>query len=55
MLDGPRGFVRWRELADRWHDVEGAGHVERYGLVVHSLRRPVRDRAPAPRFAVSLA
>jgi len=55
VLDGPRGFVRWRELAERWHDVDGPAHVERYGLVVHSLRRPVRGRAPAPRLAIPLA
>lgn len=50
-LAGARGFVTWRELAERWHDVEGTAqrHVHRYGLVVWSARAP--RRSPAMRFA----
>lgn len=41
-VERKRGFVRWRDLAERWHDIEGHArrHVERYGLAVWSARRP---------------
>ncbi|MDX2086452.1 MAG: C39 family peptidase [Kofleriaceae bacterium] len=46
-LERERGFLRWRDLDERWHDIEGRArhHVERYGLAVWSARRsrPARD------------
>ncbi|MEJ7596761.1 MAG: C39 family peptidase [Kofleriaceae bacterium] len=35
-LHRSRGFLGWRELAARWHDVEGRDdhQVDRYGLVI---------------------
>jgi predicted double-glycine peptidase len=35
-LHRSRGFLPWRELAERWHDVEGRedDRVERYGLAI---------------------
>lgn len=35
-LHRSRGFLGWRELAERWHDVEGRddAQVERYGLAI---------------------
>jgi predicted double-glycine peptidase len=48
-LPGARGFLAWRELGARWHDIEGRArqHVFRYGLAVSGRRAPrlVRVRA----------
>ena len=35
-LHRSRGFLSWRALGERWHDVEGRDehHVERYGLAI---------------------
>jgi predicted double-glycine peptidase len=35
-LHNARGFLTFEELAERWHDIEGADqhHVERYGVAI---------------------
>jgi predicted double-glycine peptidase len=48
VLAGVRGFLGWRALDDRWHDVEGPRriHVPRYGLEAwRAGGRPRRPRA----------
>ncbi len=54
MRDGERGRFTWRELARRWHDVEGrpTRALVRYGLVVagrEARRRSAAARPSAPR------
>lgn len=57
MIEGARGCVSWRELAERWHDVEGRArhHVERFGLVVWGPRVRVRGRGRMVRAVWPLA
>lgn len=50
-LDGTRGFLGWRALANRWHDIEGhpPRPLLRYGLAVWSTRRSTAGRRGGPR------
>ncbi len=50
MLDGERGRFSWRELARRWHDIEGrpTRKLVRYGLVVGGSEARRRSAAARP-------
>jgi predicted double-glycine peptidase len=50
-LANARGFLGWRALAKRWHDIEGEPPVPlvRYGLAVWASRRSTAARSGAPR------
>ncbi len=49
-ISSARGFMSYRELDDRWHDLEGSDHhrVVRYGLAIW---KPNATRAAARRLA----